>query len=99
MAEVIYSAAALADLTRIYDALDAEDPTLAANSSAMIRDAVRGLAERPLHGRPAEAGLRELAISRGRTGYVVLYRFIEIDDVVLIAAISHRHDAGYPNPR
>jgi len=98
MAKVIYSAAAMADLERIFDMLEVEDPTLAANSSAAIRTAVRELGDRPLLGRPAEAGLRERVISRGRTGYVVLYRLLELDDVVLIAAIRHRHEAGYPSP-
>jgi len=96
MASVIYSAGAFADLERIFDTLEAEDPTLAAHTAAAIRGAIDDLAERPLLGRPAEADLRERAISRGRTGYVVLYRFVELDDVVLIAAIRHRHDAGYP---
>jgi plasmid stabilization system protein ParE len=96
MAQVIYAAGALTDLERIYAALDADDPTLAANSSAMIRAAVRELGERPALGRPAEAGLRERAVSRGRTGYVVLYRLLELDDTVLVLAIRHRHRAGYP---
>lgn len=98
MADVIYSAAAFADLERIVDDLEAEDPTLAAHTSATIRGAIGELSGRPLLGRPAEAGLRERAISRGRTGYVVLYRFVELEDVVLVAAIRHRHGAGYPNP-
>lgn len=98
MADVIYSTGAFADLERIVDALEAEDPTLAAHTAATIRSAIDDLAVRPLGGRPAEAGLRERAVSRGQTGYVVLYRFVELDDVVLVAAIRHRHEAGYPNP-
>lgn len=98
MAQVIYSAGAFSDLERIFDALEAEDPTLAANTVATIRHAVDELGARPLLGRPAEADLRERAVLRGRTGHVVLYRFVELDDVVLIAAIRHRHEAGYPNP-
>lgn len=98
MADVIYAAGAFEDLERIVDALEAEDPTLAAHTAATIRGAVDELAARPLLGRPAEAGLRERAVSRGRTGYVVLYRFVELDDVVLVAAVRHRHEAGYPNP-
>jgi plasmid stabilization system protein ParE len=98
MAQVIYSAGAFADLERICDALEAEDPTLAAHCVATIRGAIDDLGARPSAGRPAEAGLRERAVSRGRTGYVVLYRFVELDDVVLIAAIRHRHQAGYPDP-
>lgn len=98
MAAVIYAAGAFADLERIFDTLEAEDPTLAAHAVATIRRAIDDLAERPLLGRPAEAGLRERAVSRGRTGYVVLYRFVELDDVVLVAAIRHRHASGYPQP-
>jgi plasmid stabilization system protein ParE len=98
MADVIYSAGAFADLERIFDALEAEDPTLAGNVVATIRRAIGELSSQPLLGRPAEAGLRERAISRGRTGYVVLYRFVELDDIVLVAAVRHRHAAGYPAP-
>lgn len=98
MADVIYSAGAFADLERIFDTLEAEDPTLAAHTAATIRSAIDELGTRPLLGRPAEADLRERAISRGQTGYVVLYRFVELDDVVLVAAIRHRHEAGYPKP-
>jgi plasmid stabilization system protein ParE len=98
MAQVIYSAGALVDLERIFQALERDDPTLAANSSGLICSSIRELGARPTLGRPAEAGLRERAISRAKTGYVVLYRFLELDDVVLIAAIRHRHEAGYPDP-
>jgi len=96
VANVIYTSSAFADLERIVETLEAEDPTLAAHTSATIRHAIDDLATRPLLGRHAEAELRERAVSRGRTGYVVLYRFVELDDVVLIAAIRHRHEAGYP---
>ena len=92
-----YSAHAFDDLDRIFDTLAADDPTLAANSVALIGAAVRELAQRPLLGRSAEEGLRERAVSRGRTGYVVLYRHLELEGVVLVLAIRHRYDAGYPN--
>lgn len=92
----MYAAGAFADLERIFDALEAEDPTLAAHAVATIRRAIDELSDRPQLGRAAEGGLRERPVLRGRTGYVVLYRFVELDDVVLIAAIRHRHEAGYP---
>lgn len=98
MADVVYSAGAFADLERIFDELEAEDPTLAGHAVATIRRAIDDLGNQPLLGRPAEAGLRERTVSRGRTGYVVLYRFVELDDVVMIAAVRHRHAAGYPAP-
>lgn len=92
-----YSAGAFDDLAHIFETLAQDDPTLAANSVALIGAAIRDLAQRPLLGHAAEDGLRERAVSRGRTGYVVLYRHLELDGCVLILAIRHRYDAGYPN--
>jgi plasmid stabilization system protein ParE len=96
MAQLIYTRSAFADLRRIHDAIVADDPTLAANLSALIRQAVGALARTPLLGRAAEGGLRERAISRGKTGYVALYRYLELDDTVLVLAIRPRSEAGYP---
>jgi plasmid stabilization system protein ParE len=98
MAQVIYARAAFADLDRIYEQLEPEDPTLAANTIASIATGARELAAHPGLGRNAEDGLRERALSRGRTGYVLLYRHLELDDVVLVLAIRHRFEAGYPDP-
>ena len=97
MAQVVYARAAFADLRRIYATLAADDPTLAANTAALVREALRALESSPLSGRPAESGLHERAISRGRTGYVALYRLLELEDTVLILAIRHRRNAGYPS--
>jgi plasmid stabilization system protein ParE len=57
--------------------------------------AVAVLMRHPLIGRPVEFDLRELVISRGRTGYVALYSFEEERDAVLILAIRHQREAGY----
>jgi len=92
-----YSSDAFDDLERIYDMLEADDPTLAANSVALIGASIGDLAARPLLGRPAEDGLRERIVSRGRTGYIALYRHMELAGCVLILAIRHRYAAGYPN--
>ena len=97
LGKVMYSAAAFADLERVFVALEAEDPTLAANSVALVAAAISDLAQRPALGRPAEEGLRERVVSRGRPGYVALYRHLELDDCVLIVAIRHRYAAGYPS--
>ena len=96
MAQLIYTQSAFDDLRRIYDATVADDPTLAANLSALIRQGVGTLQRTPLAGRAAEADLRERAISRGKTGYVALYRYLELDDTVLVLAIRKRSEAGYP---
>ena len=97
LARLVYSAAAFEDLERIYSTLESDDPTLAANSVTLIGAAIRDLAARPWLGRPAEDGLRERIISHGRTGYIALYRHLELKDCVLIVAIRHRYEAGYPN--
>lgn len=94
--KVTYTRDAMADLERIYVELEADDPTLAGNSVALIAACAADLAARPALGRPAEEGLRERVVSRGRTGYVALYRHLELDDCVLILAIRHRYAAGYP---
>ncbi len=97
MAALVYAAGAFDDLRRIHDALVGDDPTLDANSIGLIRESLRPLAERPMLGRPAEDGLRERTISRGRTGYVALYRYLELEDTVLVLSIRHRNEAGYPS--
>ena len=96
MAQVIYTQRAFDDLRRTYDTTATDDPTLAANLSALIRQALSALEHSPLLGRAAEEGLRERAISRGKTGYVALYRYLDLDDTVLVLAIRKRSEAGYP---
>lgn len=95
MAKLIYSAHALADLERLTDFLVASDPPAAAETVGLIEEAVTLLTRHPLLGRPIEHELRELVISRGRTGYVALYSLEENHDVVLILAIRHQREAGY----
>ena len=72
-----------------------QDRSAAAETVGLIEEAVELLARHPLIGRPVESELRELVISRGRTGYVALYSFEEKYDAVLILAIRHQRDAGY----
>lgn len=95
MARLIYSARALDDLERVTDFLVDTDPAAAAVTVDLIAEAVTILAHHPLIGRPAEHGLRELVISRGRTGYVALYSFETAQDCVLILAVRHQREAGY----
>lgn len=98
MALIVYSDHALRDFERIVDFLATDNPPLAATMVATIGEAVSVLARHPLIGRPAEHGLYELVISRGRTGYVALYRYLETVDVVLVLALRHQREAGYESP-
>lgn len=95
MAQVVYSEHAVDDLERLAEFLAANDPALAFETLAIIQDAVTILGRHPLIGRLAEQGLREMVISRGRTGYIALYDFIEVDDAVLVLAIRHQREAGF----
>lgn len=95
MARLIYSEVALTDFERLTDFLLESNQAAAQGTVRLIEEAVQVLRNHPLIGRPVEAGLRELVISRGRTGYVALYSFEPADDAVLLLAIRHQREAGY----
>lgn len=95
MAQVIYSETALSNLERISEFLAAESEEAAATALDLIDDAIGMLARHPLVGRPAEMHLRELLISKGRTGYVALYSYEPVQDVILVLAVRHQREAGF----
>lgn len=87
--------AAERDLQRFVDFLIELDPAEARKTLRLILDSLLILEDHPEAGRPAEDGLRELMISRGRTGYVALYVFDEVGDEVWVLAVRHQREAGY----
>jgi plasmid stabilization system protein ParE len=95
MARVIYSPRAFSDLDRLSDFLIDADPVDAGETVDLIAEAVAILKRHPLVGRPVEDDLRELIISRGRTGYVALYSYEAEHDAVLILAVRHQREAGF----
>ena len=97
MARVEITKRALADLERLFDFIAERDPRRAREQLLSVRRALELLAEHPLLGRDAEDGRRELVLSRGRHGYVAKYRWLPDDDVVLILAVRHQLEAGYPH--
>jgi plasmid stabilization system protein ParE len=84
---VNYSRSALADLERLEEA--------APGASELIERAVTVLDEHPLIGRKVELGLRELVISRGKTGYLALYDYDELHDDVTVLALRHQREIDY----
>ena len=46
-------------------------------------------------GRPVEARLRELIISRRHSGYLARYELDEARNLVLVARIRHQRESGY----
>ena len=95
MTRLDYAPRALADIEGLIDFLLDIDPPAAEETWALIESALMVLPQHPLIGRPVESGLRELVISRGRTGYLALYRFDEAKDRVLVLAIRHQREVGY----
>ncbi len=95
MSYVRYSAQALQDLQRLTDFLDDNDPDAASGTVDIIIEAIEILVRHPEIGRKAGSTHRELVISRGRSGYIALYRFNPMLDVVLISAIRHQRESGY----
>jgi addiction module RelE/StbE family toxin len=95
VARVIYTRQALGDLERLTEFLADESPKAARHLQPLMLSAIELLVHHPLVGRRAEAGLRELVISRGRTGYLALYSYERAADVVLVLAIRHQREAGY----
>jgi plasmid stabilization system protein ParE len=68
-------------------------PNEAGKTAELIIDGLDILKLHPRIGR-ANGSTRELVISRGKTGYVALYRFDEIRDVAIVLAIRHQREVG-----
>ena len=86
MAQVIYANGAIEDLARLEE--------FSGGVVDLIVEAVEMLASHPLLGRDV-GELRELVVSRGRTGYVALYHFDEVADVVFVLALRHQRELRY----
>ena len=99
MARVALAGGAQADLDRLFEFLVAGDANATPTVIDLVLDALSILERHPVIGRPAERGLRELVISRGRSGYVALYEYFEAEDTVLVVALKHQREAGYPEER
>jgi plasmid stabilization system protein ParE len=95
VARLAFAAGAYADLDRIHEFVAVQDAAAAHAAIELIFDALSILERHPMMGRPAEQGLRELVISRGKTGYVALYDYFGADDVVVVLALRHQREAGF----
>lgn len=87
---------ALADLERIFEFNLEQELDWALRQIPKIQSAVTILDEHPHIGRPvAGTELRELVISVGKTGYIALYQYAELDGLVRVLAVRHQREAGY----
>ena len=97
MTELVYAEQALLDLERLSDFLLQTDPHAAQDTAVLIFEALEILTLHPEIGRKVHFGQRELVISRGRTGYLALYRFLPHLDRIVVLALRHQRESGYKN--
>ena len=97
MPRLVFAPRALDDLDRLTDFLLEQSPESASATAPIIVSGLQALKLHPLLGRPAEYGLRELLISRGRTGYVALYQYDAATDTVFVLAVRHQREVGFGN--
>ncbi|MFM9912037.1 MAG: type II toxin-antitoxin system RelE/ParE family toxin [Methylophilaceae bacterium] len=96
MTVIEYSPQALDDIDRLGEFLLVQDADTTLATTDIIQDGVMLLARHPEVGRPTtERNVRELVISRGNTGYIALYEFIEARNTVVILGLRHQREAGY----
>lgn len=94
MTTVVYAAQALDDLDRLEDFLLEVDEPAARKTIPLIISAIGLLCQHPNVGRRRGSQVRELVISRGKTGYIALYRYDEIRDMARVLAIRHQREIG-----
>jgi plasmid stabilization system protein ParE len=94
MTKLVYAPRALADVERLIAFLLESSPRTAFETGDLLFDAIAILKQHPMIGRVADQGLRELVISRGRTGYLALYRYDAVTDHVFVLGIRHQRELG-----
>ena len=94
MVRIIFSPKALLDLERLTDFLIEIDKNAALVTLALIESAIQILQHHSLIGPSCDTFIRELIISRGKSGYVALYNFDEAKNTVLICTIRHQKESG-----
>lgn len=95
MTRLVLSPSALQDIERLAKFSMESDPGAASATADIMTGGLKILKDHPLVGRPAELGYRELLISRGRTGYVALYKYEVARDAAIILAIRHQREGGF----
>lgn len=97
MPRLIVAPAARAGLERCRIFLAQKNKDAARRAAQSIARHLNLLTTTPNMGRPLDAyqGIRELLIPFGDSGYVVLYRYEEDEDLIVVLAFRHMREAGY----
>jgi plasmid stabilization system protein ParE len=93
MNKLEYSQNALADINRLILLLIENDIPAALNTFDVIDEAIQVLKRHPDIGCVTnKTGKRELVISRGRTGYIAVYEFDKLTNIIVILAVKHQRE-------
>ena len=95
--QIRYTKAAKSDIVRLYGFLLEHDPAAARKALAQIEKGIKFLQDFPFTCRkptPEDPFLREMLISFGAKGYVVLFE-IETNNMVTILALRHQREEDY----
>ena len=95
---IVFSDGAEADLEKVFEFNAARDPVTASEHIETIRSVISILQAHPEIGRRTRmrSTIRELVISKGAAGYVALYEYFPTDDLVVVHAVRHQRETGYP---
>ena len=94
MVRIVFSPKSLQDLERHTDFLIQTDKNDALTTIELIEGAIQILSQHPYLGRTCDTHIRELIISRGKSGYVATYSFDERKNAILICPIRHQKESG-----
>ncbi|WFC41230.1 type II toxin-antitoxin system RelE/ParE family toxin [Pseudoxanthomonas sp. SE1] len=95
MARIILSDRIADDAARIIEHLREHEVSGFEARFSAIYLGIDALADNPLIGRPYQGPWRELVIGRDSRGYVVLYTYQPLTDVVHVWALRAQREAGY----
>jgi plasmid stabilization system protein ParE len=96
MTRISYSSAFWEDLERLIEFLMTQNTTAGLATYDIVMSGIDILKRHPEIGRLATKDeLRELVISRGNTGYIALYSYDELLDLVNVVSIWHQRESGF----
>ena len=95
MATLRYTRNFQTDLDQLTDFLLVSHAEDADGRIELILDALGILQDHPEIGRPHRLPQRELVISRGKSGYLALYKFNPVNNTVVLQRIRHQRESGY----
>ena len=96
MTKISYSSAFWDDMERLTEFLIIRNLPAALATYDIVMHGIDLLKWHPEIGRLATSdGLRELVISRGKTGYIVLYSYDELLDLVNVVSVWHQREDGF----